>query len=35
MSSPILKQPISNWREDDRYKELQSFEIEASNMLQN
>ena len=35
MSSLILKQPMFNCRAKNRYKELQNFELEVSNMLQN
>ena len=34
MSIPTLKQPTSNWRAEDIYKELSNFELEVSNMLQ-
>ena len=35
MSGPILTQPTFNWRAGDKYEELQNFQVEASNMLQN
>ena len=35
MNGPILKQPMFNWRAEDKYEELQNFELEVSNMLQN
>ena len=35
MNGPILTQPTFNWRAGDKYDELQNFQVEASNMLQN
>ena len=35
MSSPILKHPTFNCRVENKYEELQKFELEVSNMLQN
>ena len=34
-SGPILKQPTFNWKAEDKYEELQNFELEESDMLQN
>ena len=35
MSGPIMQQPTFNWKAEDKYEELQNFEPEVSNMLQN
>ena len=29
MSRPILKQPMFNWKTEDKYEELQSFNLEV------
>ena len=35
MSGCILKQPVFNWKTEDKYEELQNFKLEVSNMLLN
>ena len=35
MSGPIMKQPRFNWNAKDKYKELQNFKLDVSNILQN
>ena len=35
MSGPIPKQSMFNWKAEDKYKELQNFKLDVSNMLQN
>ena len=35
MSELILKQPMLNWRAEDKYEELQNLKLEVSYMSQN
>ena len=35
MSWPILKQPMFNWKAENKYEELPDFKLAVSNMLQN
>ena len=34
MSGPILKQPMFNWKAENKYQEMQNFKLEVCNMLQ-